>query len=55
MLHWVENGRVEFSGSTVDRRQILAALCDPVEKFLVLIDRDGGIHQHGITLARDKR
>jgi len=39
----------------VDRRQIFAAGCDPVDKFLVLIDRDGGIYQHGIALTRDKR
>jgi len=28
----------------VDRRQIFAAGCHPVDKFLVLIDRDGGIY-----------
>src|SRR6202166_3508765 len=39
----------------VDRRQVLAALHDPVDNFLVLIDRDRCIHQHRILLARDKR
>jgi hypothetical protein len=38
----------------VDRRQIFASGRDPVDKFLVLIDRDGGIHKHGIALTRDK-
>jgi hypothetical protein len=41
--------------SRVDRRQVLAPGCDPFDKFLVLIDRDGGIHQDGIALARNER
>ena len=39
----------------VDRRQILATPRDPVGEFLVLIDRDLGVHQHRIALARNKR
>ena len=39
----------------VDCRQILAAVRDPVDKFLVLIDRNRRVHQHGIALARNKR
>ena len=37
--------------SRIDRRQILAAAHDPIDKFQVLVDRDRRIHQHGITLA----
>ena len=39
----------------VDCRQILAAVRDPVDKFLVLIDRNRRVHQHGIARARNKR
>jgi len=39
----------------VDCHQILAAVGDPVDKFLVLIDRNRRIHQHGIALARNER
>jgi len=35
----------------VDCRQILAAVRDPVDKFLVLIDSNRRVHQHGIVLA----
>src|SRR5580700_2212671 len=39
----------------VDCRQILAAARDPVDKFLVLIDGNRRVHEHGIALARNKR
>src|SRR5690348_14645753 len=39
----------------VDCRQILAAARNPLDKFVVLIDRDRRVNQHGVPLTRNKR